>query len=59
VTFEKFKTILINLLTVALSETDGWIDTDNANKTHSEKGRKFLIQLMKDSRKNDSNGEFN
>lgn len=58
VTLEEFKTILIHLLTVALSETDGWVDTDNANKTHSEKGREFLIRLIKDSRKNDANEEF-
>jgi len=59
VTLKEFKTIVINLLNVALSETDGWIDTDNANKTHSEKGREFLIHLIKDSRKNDANEEFN
>jgi len=54
-TLEEFKTILIHLLTVALSETVAthrfkWIDANDVNKNHSEKGREFLIHLMKDSR---------
>jgi hypothetical protein len=44
-----FKTILTNLLTVILSERDGWIDYDNSMKTSSEAEREFLISLMKES----------
>lgn len=58
VTLEEFKTILNQLLTVALSETDGWVDANSTNKTHSEKGREFLIHLMKDSKNNYANEEF-
>jgi len=44
---DEFRTILTHLLIVVLSETDGWIDTDNSIKTSSEMGRKFLIGRMK------------
>jgi len=46
-TLDEFQTILTHLLTVVLSETDGWIDTDNSIETSSEIGREFLISCIK------------
>lgn len=46
-TLNEFRIILTHLLTIVLSETDGWIDTENSIKTSSEIGREFLIGRMK------------
>jgi len=49
-TLDEFRTILIHLFTVVLSETDGWTDIDNSIKTSSEIGREYLIDRMKGMR---------
>lgn len=44
---DEFCLFLTRLLTVAMSETDGWIDAENKKKTSLKTGREFLIDHMK------------
>lgn len=46
-TIKEFREILIHLLTVSLSETDGWIN-DSTIPNASEKSRIYLVNLIKD-----------
>lgn len=42
---DQFKEILTALLTVALSETDGWME--NGEENPSETCRKYLLKIIK------------
>lgn len=56
---DDFQITLTHFLTVVLSETDGWLNTENTAKTSSEIGREFLISRMKGSTRESINLELN